>query len=53
MPTDDDTFTRPPAHVEDEAQLEAEADDDDLDDMDDDEVEAYFAMLLDEALRER
>jgi len=50
MPTDDDTVERPPAHVEDEAQLEAE---DDLDDLDDDEVEEYFTILLDEALRER
>jgi hypothetical protein len=49
MPTDDDTATRPPAHLEDEAELEAEDDDD----LDDDEVEEFFTILLDEALWDR
>jgi hypothetical protein len=47
MPTDDDADRRP-AHLEDELQA-----DDDLDDLDEDEVEEFFTILLNEALREQ
>jgi len=45
MPTNDDD-ERPPAHLEDEAELQAEAD------LDDEEVERSFTILINEALRD-